>query len=272
MHVNGNWALYPIPALSTMGGKMLNTIQPETTAFPRQPKSDLEMRHRSAELLSAQEAERKRIANELHDSIGLQVSNLRFGIARTLSMIREGNSPGAEEMLNTLDAHAKLAVDEVRRIAMDLRPAMLDDLGLVRTLSWFFRELSRVHPDLDIKTEITIDESDVTDRQSIAIFRVVQEGCSNAIRHSGTSEIQVALIRLDGVLHLRIEDKGGGFVVADDGSIAGCGGHGLRNMQDRVESTGGVHCLFSEVGVGTCIVANWPLSRAHRANSAGYNA
>lgn len=246
---------------------MFNTSELETDALQRQSKSNLESRRRSAELLSAQEAERKRIANELHDSIGLQVSNLRFGIVCALGMIRQGDSPGAEEMLNTLDSHAKLAVDEVRRIAMDLRPSMLDDLGLVRTLSWFFRELRSVHPELAIKTDITIDESDVTERQSIAIFRVVQEGCNNAIRHSGTNEIQVALIRIDGVLHLRIEDKGDGFDGADDGNTTGCG---LRSMQDRVEATGGVYSLFSEVGSGTCIVANWPLSRAHRDNSAGH--
>lgn len=249
---------------------MLNTRQLDTCGFQRQPASDFEARRLTAELLTAHESERKRVADELHDSIGQQISNLRFGIGCVLAMLREGNATGAAEMLNSLDGHAKLAIDEVRRIAMDLRPAMLDDLGLVRTLSWFFRELRRVHPELAIDTEIAIDEEDVTDRQSIAIYRVVQEGCSNAIRHSGTRAIRVTLARIDGVLHLRIEDKGDGFVWADDGHTNGCGGQGLRSMRDRVETTGGIFSLFSKVGAGTSIVANWPLSRAHRDNSSAH--
>jgi signal transduction histidine kinase len=258
-------------ALSSAGSNNLNVDirWPPRRQSPLRQSSDhrvatlqgarAELRSDTAALLSAQESERQRIANELHDSIGQTVGNLRFGIALALEMVRAGDSLGAEEMLFGLGSQAKLAVDEVRRISMDLRPATLDDLGIVRTLSWFFREFGRVHPDLAIATVIAIEEIDVPAVLATAIYRVVQEACNNIVRHAQASAIQVTLKRLDGAIHLRIEDNGQGIVGADQRCPA-LNGLGLRSMRDRVEFLGGCFCLETELGCGTCIVANWPVA------------
>jgi signal transduction histidine kinase len=213
--------------------------------------AESELRLVSAALLSSQEMERKRIACELHDSIGQALNSLAFGSGVALAMVRSADLHNAEEMLLRLSAQAKQAVGEVRRIAMDLRPATLDDLGIVGTLSWFLREFRSIHPDLKVIVDIDVSESEVSTSLVTAIYRVVQEACSNVVRHAGASEIRVALNRLRDSLQLRIEDNGRG--------MAGCErqGMGLRSMRDRVQFSGGSFRLESGVGKGTSIVAAW---------------
>jgi signal transduction histidine kinase len=213
----------------------------------------------TAELLSSQEKERKRIASELHDSIGQSVGNLHFGIGVAVEMIRTGRCADADELLSRLGKQAKLTIEEIRRIAMDLRPASLDDLGIVHTLSWFFREFQRVHPELTLATEITVKETDIPVTLTTPIYRVIQESCNNVVRHSRANRIHIAIHRLTCSIHLLIEDNGHGMQELDKR----CSGHhglGLRSMRDRVELSGGCLYLESETGTGTRIIANWPLS------------
>lgn len=221
-------------------------------------RAESELRLVSVALMSAQEIERKRIANELHDSIGQALGNFSFGIGIALDLIRAGNSQGAEDMLVSLATQSKQTVNEVRRIAMDLRPATLDDLGIVGTLAWFFREFRHVHPTLSVITDIDVREADVPVNLTVAIYRVVQEACSNVVRHSGANEVQVCIRRRPDSILLRIADNGCGIDghARPDNSVHQ--GMGLRSMRDRVEAAGGHFHLESDRGVGTCILADWP--------------
>ena len=221
----------------------------QTVAALRQAESELRLV--SAALLSSQEMERKRIACELHDSIGQALSSLAFGSAVALEMVRSADFANAEKMLLCLSAQAKQAVGEVRRVAMDLHPATLDDLGIVGTLSWFFREFRSIHPDLKVVVDIDVSETDVLPPLVTAIYRVIQEACSNVARHAGASEVRVALTRRRDSLQLRIEDNGRGI----EGSERQ--GMGLRSMRDRVQFSGGSFRLESGPGQGTSIVAAW---------------
>jgi signal transduction histidine kinase len=214
-------------------------------------RTESELRLVSAALMSSQEMERKRIACELHDSIGQAVSTFAFGVGVALDMLHASDSDGVEEMLLRLSAQAKQTIGEVRRIAMDLRPAMLDDLGIVGTLSWFFREFRSVHPDLNVTTDVDVGEADVSATLVTAIYRVVQEACSNVVRHAGASEIRVVLKRQASSILLRVEDNGRGI------DPSGRQGLGLRSMRDRVEFSGGTLRVESEPGAGTRIVASW---------------
>jgi signal transduction histidine kinase len=239
-------------------GKVRSLVKPHAAHDPSQDQAaaalrlaESELRLVSAALLTSQEMERKRIACELHDSIGQALSTFAFGSGVALDMVRAGNMRGAEEMLLRMSCQAKQAIGEVRRIAMDLRPATLDDLGIVGTLSWFFREFRSVHPDLRVIVDIDVTESDVSTNLVTAIYRVVQEACSNVVRHAGASEIRVALNRLRDSLQLRVEDNGRGI----EGS--GRQGMGLRSMRDRVEFSGGSFRLESGLGTGTRILAAW---------------
>lgn len=236
-----------------------NGCEAVTTALRH---AESELRLASVALMSAQEIERKRIANELHDSVGQALGSLRFGIGIALDLMRSGNNGGAETMLENLSAQCKHAVNDVRRIAMDLRPSTLDDLGIVGTLAWFFREFRNVHPTLTVVTDIDISEADVPSNLTVPIYRIVQEACSNVVRHSGATEVQVCLRRRPDAILLRVADNGRG--IGSDGPREGAPrqGMGLRSMRDRVEGAGGRFHLESDHGFGTRIIADWPCAAA----------
>jgi signal transduction histidine kinase len=225
-----------------------------------------ELRLVSAALLTSQEMERKRIASELHDSIGQALNALSFCVGVALDLTLDGKPDGAADMLRRLGAQTKDTVEEVRRIAMDLRPATLDDLGIVGTLSWFFREFRTIYPRLALRAEVDLEESDVAETLRTPIYRVVQEAISNAVKHAAASEIRVALERKPPRIVLEIEDNGRGFALAGNVRQGGTrpGGMGLTGMRDRVEFSGGDFLLHSVPGQGTKIRACWPLYAAQR--------
>ncbi len=240
--------------------------QQAATALKR---SESELRLVSAALLTMQEIERKRIATELHDSIGQSLSAVNFGVGVALDTARSGNSPATCDMLDKLAAQMRETIAEVRRIAMDLRPATLDDLGIVGTLSWFFREFRGIHPGLALVTEVALFEEDVPAALRTTIFRIVQEALNNVVKHARATAVRISLRRSDGEIQLGVADDGCG--VRSTGTVsAGVSGSGmgLMGMRDRAESSGGRFRLDSEPGNGTRIQAAWPLDRKFGAASA----
>jgi signal transduction histidine kinase len=219
-----------------------------------------ELRLLSAALMTMQEIERKRIATELHDSIGQSLSALGFGVGVALDAARGGDTRLACDMLEKLAPQVKETIAEVRRIAMDLCPATLDDLGIVGTLSWFFREFRAIHPGLSLLTEVDVDEKDVATALRTTVFRVVQEALNNIVKHARATEVHIRLWRGDSDILLEVSDNGRGFNVAEMSRISGSpSGMGLKGMRDRVEFSGGRFRLESEPGHGTKISASWPL-------------
>lgn len=214
----------------------------------------------SATLMAMQEMERKRIAGDLHDSIGQAIGALRFGIGAALDGLRRGNVQLAGDMLEKLAIQAQQAIVEVQRIAMDLRPAMLDDIGLVGTLSWFCREFRALHASLALTTDIELDERDIAPALRTNIFRLVQEALNNIVKHAGASEIHLRLLRTGRELHLIVADNGSGFALEQSRrGTSTAAGLGLKNMRERAESSGGRFSLVSVPGMGTRISVVWPL-------------
>jgi signal transduction histidine kinase len=222
-------------------------------------RTESELRLLAAALMTMQETERKRIATDLHDSIGQSLSALRFGIGVALDGVRSGHVDMASDMLGKLSDQVKSAIGEVRRIAMDLRPATLDDLGIVGTLSWFFREFRSIHPDMSLLTNVTLDEADVAPALRTTIFRVVQEAVNNVVKHARAKELRVDLGREGAEITLQVEDDGHGFDMGDPRSNTSGSGMGLNGMRDRVEYSGGTFSCSSEPGRGTRVAAKWPL-------------
>jgi signal transduction histidine kinase len=138
---------------------------------------------------------------------------------------------------------------------------MLDDLGVIGTLSWFFRQVRALHPRLDLHVEINADEHDVPDTLRTPIYRVVQEAISNVVKHSGATEISVTLHVTEKKVELGIKDNGNGFTVPPDFSALGTAhaSCGLAGMSNRVEFSGGKFMLTSKRNKGTSIKAVWPL-------------
>ena len=150
-------------------------ITDRVKAEERLAQSENELRHLSAQLLRAQEDERKRLAQELHDGIGQSVSAIKFMIETCLKRIRENPNSEITGQLEMLLPMAQGTVEEVQRIAVDLRPFIIDDLGLVATLRWFLRQFQNTYSNIRLDNRIGLEEQEIPEALKIVIFRIAQE-------------------------------------------------------------------------------------------------
>jgi signal transduction histidine kinase len=226
--------------------------------------TEMKLRQASADLMAAQEVERRRIAADLHDSIGQSLNALSFGIGNAMESNSRRDSQATAEVLNMLSQQVKNTLEEVRRIGRDLRPAMLDDLGIVGTLSWFLREFCLVYSDVDVHVDIDVIESEVPVTLRTPIYRVVQEALTNIVKHSGATDIHVVLTRNVRGLVLQVTDNGCGFELDGERLYIppSSAGFGLTSMRDRVEFSGGDFSVHSAPGRGTRIKCNWEIQDA----------
>jgi signal transduction histidine kinase len=221
-------------------------------------KSQDELRQMSAMLLSIQERERQRIALDLHDVLGQSLTLIKLSLEDTSRLLAANETGEAAGMVQRLKLRVNDAFDEMRRIAKELRPSMLDDLGILSTLSWFFREVGETCPDLAIEKDFSVRESDIPAHLRIVIFRIAQEATGNIIKHAHADRIRVKIGKTGGVLHFSIEDNGRGF----DQAAISCRsslekGLGLVSMQERAELSGGNCEIASAPGRGTQICISW---------------
>lgn len=229
--------------------------------------SQSELQRVSARLLEIQESERRRIATDLHDVLGQSLTMIKISLDESLLLLA-GNEPEvAAESLRRLIPKVKEALGEVRRVAMDLRPSILDDLGILATLSWFFREFGTVCRDMEVEKDFGIEEESVPVPLKITIFRIIQEATSNIVKHAHASRTRVSLKKAGDALHLSIEDDGVGFDAAETANYCPLDkGLGLLSMKERAKLSGGHYELASAVGQGTRISVSWPLAMASRAS------
>jgi signal transduction histidine kinase len=203
--------------------------------------------------LTVQEAERKRISREIHDSIGQTLSAIKFGLESKLSQIGKAPAPPGVS-LESIISLTQNGIEESRRIQMDLRPSILDDLGILATIGWFTREFQKVYSHLSIEKEIRIEEKDVPDPLKTAIFRVMQEAMNNISKHGRATLIQLSLGKRGDKIELMIGDNGMGFDLETSKR-----GLGLTSMRERTELSGGSFSMESTIGKGTTIRAEWPI-------------
>ena len=211
----------------------------------------------SANQLTIQENERRRIAAELHDGLGQILSILKRSLDESAQKARSRSK--SRETLQHLSAQVKYALGELHRVAMNLRPAILDDLGIVAALRWYFREFEAASPQIEIERNVTVTEADVPDALKTAIFRIVQEATANALKHAEATVIRVALTSAGGVITLAVGDNGRGFDVereAHHHDDPNCG-LGLQTMRERAELSGGTYEFESASGQGTQINVTW---------------
>ena len=141
----------------------------------------------------------------------------------------------------------------------DLRPSLLDDLGLLATLSWFCRRYQTIYTGIKVELEQTIEERDIPDSLKTFIFRVTQEGMNNIAKHSKADLVHLSLQKMDGRIELVLEDNGQGFdlekVLGSENTKRGLG---LTSMRERTELSGGSFAIESVEGKGTTVRASWP--------------
>jgi PAS domain S-box-containing protein len=207
----------------------------------------------SHRLVDLQEAERQHIARELHDEVGQLLTGLRLALESSTRLpsdtIRASLSE-ASVMVNELIAR-------VRELSLDLRPAMLDDLGLLPALLWHFERYT-AQSNVRVNLEHTGLERRFPPAVETAAYRIVQEALTNVARHAGVSEVTVRVWAQEGTLGVQIRDEGSGF--DPDVVLAGETSCGLAGMRERVTLLGGQLVLDSAPGAGTRLTAELPLS------------
>jgi two-component system, NarL family, sensor histidine kinase UhpB len=207
-------------------------------------------RHQSGRrVLAAQEAERIGIARDLHDEVG----QLLTGVLLQLNSIAEAAPEHREELDQSREA-VRRALDEVRRISSELRPEMLEHLGLVSALTELSTTFGRVS---DVEVERHFDQSlpPLTPDTELAVYRIAQESLTNVARHSGATHVTITLECSFDSLVLRVVDDGGGF----DGALAEHGG--LRSMRERALLIGGALAIKEAPGGGVEVRLEVPAAR-----------
>jgi PAS domain S-box-containing protein len=222
--------------------------------------SEEQLRYLSSQLLSAEENERKRIARELHDGIGQYLTAVKFRVENILQQMDRVKAKRIAGPLETIIPLIQQSIEESRRIQMDLRPSILDDLGIQATLSWFCREFQTTYSRISIEKLIEINEDEVPDSLKTVIYRISQEALNNVAKHSKADLVRLSLGKSDGKIELAIRDNGQGFdlnqIRPRKGSERGLG---LTSMRERTELSGGSFEIESTVGEGTIIRASWKL-------------
>jgi signal transduction histidine kinase len=213
------------------------------------------LRHLSQQLVSSQEQERKALSRELHDEIGQLLTALRMELGN-LERARVATGGEADPHLEQAKKLAESTLRTTRDIAMGLRPAMLDILGLGPALEWQAREFTRRYR-IPIQLEIEGDIKDVPDPHRTYLYRIVQEGLTNCARHAQAKNIRVSLEDANGQLTACVEDDGVGF--DQHGGVVQ--GLGLLGMAERVRELCGNLSIQSEPGKGTRIAVTLPLNQ-----------
>jgi signal transduction histidine kinase len=227
-------------------------------AYEKLKQSEKELRLLSSQLLTVQEKERSRIARELHDGIGQSLSSIKFRVEDALGQISKDFTDSGVNSLNNLIPLIQNTVEEVRRITMDLRPSTLDDLGILATIGWFCRELQETYSKLEVKREITIEETEVPEPLKIVIYRVLQEALNNVVKHSGANRVTISLDKKNNTIQLAIEDNGCGFDLDEALSVDNSTrGFGLASMRERIDLSGGLFSIETGRGKGTAVKGSW---------------
>lgn len=208
-------------------------------------------------VVSAQEAERQRIARDLHDETGQSLTAIGLGL-RGLSNTLTKDPARAADTLHRLESLTADSLSELQHLISDLRPSHLDDLGLPAALRWYAGKVSE-RTGLKIRVDIFGDEKTISDASKIAMFRIMQEAFNNTIKHAGATSVFVQLSFDADRIHISVRDDGNGFdpdlVQMRQTSRPSLG---LAGMRERASLLGGTVTLQSGPGQGTLIEASIP--------------
>jgi PAS domain S-box-containing protein len=217
--------------------------------------SEQVLRDLSRRLIAAQEDERRRIARELHDHLSQQLALLAIELQQLMLLSSASNEPLSTGLQDLWRRTSEIASD-VHAISHRLHPSKLEALGLVRTIRAYARDMSRQHLSVDVVEENV--PANLPPDVALSVFRVAEEALTNALRHSGASEAQVAVLGSDGELIVRISDSGRGFNTARRHAS----GLGVVSMRERIEGLGGTFTITSARQKGTIVEVHVPCSRA----------
>ncbi len=209
----------------------------------------------SGMLINAQEAERARLASELHDDFSQRLAMLSLGLETTAEIVLESPAEANRRLHELVNSASELCAD-LHTLSHRLHSAALEQLGLAAGVAAFCKEFTAqrgiqvVFSDTDVRRSVPADIS-------LCLFRIVQEGLRNVQKHSGAAHAQVRIETIDYTLHLSISDDGAGYDVKGGADRQGLG---LRSMRERVRLVGGRFEIHSEIRKGTRIDVWVPLA------------
>ncbi len=241
-------------AQGSIGGIIISSedVSARLEAERRQREAHERMRSLAAHVEQAREAERARIARELHDELGQALTGVKIDLAWLRSRLRTGKHR------DHVDNLGRLIDDTVavgRRIASELRPGVLDDLGLAAAIRWQGKEFTRR---TGIPVTISVaDELPVDPERATAAFRVVQEALTNVARHAGASAAELRARCEEGALHVEVLDNGRGIATSE---ATGAASLGLLGMRERVATWEGTLEIATRPEGGTRLAARLPLA------------
>jgi two-component system sensor histidine kinase UhpB len=243
-------------ALPDHGRTVVQMVITDITRRERQARAQrqhrLALRQLSASVAEAREEERRRIARELHDELGQRLTALKMELSSLMSQDpHRAQSPHVAGMLEMLDE----TVAAVRRIAADLRPLMLDDLGLNAAIESLAREAAR-RMDVEVTVRLGHDDPPVSSGTAIALYRMVQEALTNVGRHARATDVAIEMKTVGGELVLTVRDNGVGFPA---GALQHEGRFGLLGMRERAAALGGRLDIDNPPGGGGRVTVHVPL-------------
>jgi len=220
--------------------------------------SEQNIRHLSRQLIKQSENEKKRIAQDLHDDFGQMLTALQLGI----EMVQKQQFEDSQELefhcarlLGTIDYLER----ELHSLCDNLRPVVLDDLGLAATLQWIAKELDRQTPGTAIKVKLNNQDKRLPADIELVFYRIAQEAMNNALKHANASRIDVELLQGERLVTLRISDNGSGFDKSGQKRQASLRwGLGLLGMHERAAAIGGNVVIKSTPGTGTIVECTAP--------------
>jgi len=223
--------------------------------------SEDRLRALSAKMQSAREEEGTRIAREIHDELGGALTGLKWDLESIETKLRgaNGNSPIADirKQIAAINSRIESTINTVRRISTELRPGVLDDLGLVAAIEWQAQQFQK-RTGITVHWESELDTVEVSRDAATAVFRIFQEVLTNVLRHSQASNIHVRLVQHRHHLELKVVDDGRGITEAEKQNTES---FGLLGMKERALLVGGEVSVTGSSEKGTTVVVTVPLSR-----------
>lgn len=218
------------------------------------------LKHLSNQLFRAQEEERKRVAEEIHDELGQAILAIKMGVENALFLSGDDAPESMARSLQSASNLAKSMVEKMRRMQSSLYPPTLRDFGVITALNGFLTDFANIYASLTVRKRFHVKEADIPETLRVTVFRLAQESLYNVARHSLGDQVTVIIDLLGSRLYLEVVDNGIGFdptkiIRYPDKRL----GLGLTSMRERAAMSGGTMEIDSYPGAGTTIRVVWDL-------------
>jgi signal transduction histidine kinase len=261
-----------LDAYEPAANRIANTVG---VSFVEERERIIRQQREAMQILNVQEEERKRISRELHDEVGQALTAINMKLA---VLQRDGAAEAAALLSKKIADIGSLlvgAMASVHKFARELRPTMLDELGLVPALRSYLKEYAQ-RTGLPVRFRGSIDGERLNAEQKTVLFRIVQESLTNVAKHAHANQVDVSLRTVNNCIWMRIKDDGHGFTVDQQQSAKGEKRLGLLGMRERLRLVNGRFAVKSAPGKGTTVEVEIPLKDhrkpSHRSHRAGINA